>query len=95
MSKPRYKWWGYARAMIRAYPERCNDNEREAVYEALQKLEDYPMPEVRRQLIAQYFSCKKPISVAADELHLQRSVAEAWLCDFIHDTWDCFFAKIC
>ena len=95
MSKPRYKWWGYARAMIRAYPERCNDNEREAVYEALQALEDYPMPEVRRQLIAQHFFCKKPISVAADELHLQRSVAESWLCDFIHDTWDCFFSKIC
>ena len=46
MSKPRYKWWGFVKAMIRAYPERCNDNEREAVYEALQALEDYPMPEI-------------------------------------------------
>lgn len=23
MSKPRYKWWGYAKAIIRAYPEHC------------------------------------------------------------------------
>jgi hypothetical protein len=23
MSKPRYKWWGYIKAVIRAYPELC------------------------------------------------------------------------
>lgn len=95
MSKPRYKWWGYARAMIRAYPEHCNDNEREAVREALQALENYPMPETRKLLVTLYFFRKKPISAAAAALHLQRSIAEAWLCDFIHDVWDKFFIKIC
>ena len=65
MSKPRYKWWGYARAMIQAYPEHCNDNEREAVREALQALENYPMPETRKLLVTLYFSRKKPISVVA------------------------------
>lgn len=25
MSKPRYKWWGFAKAIIRAYPEHCRD----------------------------------------------------------------------
>ena len=27
MSKPRYKWWSYAKYMIRAYPERCAEYE--------------------------------------------------------------------
>lgn len=25
MSKPRYKWWGFAKAIIRAYPAHCDD----------------------------------------------------------------------
>lgn len=25
MSKPRYKWWGYAKAVIRAYPAHCKE----------------------------------------------------------------------
>ena len=25
MSKPRYKWWGFAKAVIRAYPAHCDD----------------------------------------------------------------------
>lgn len=39
MSKPRYDWWGYAKHMIRRYPDRVNENERAAVEAALAQTE--------------------------------------------------------
>ena len=39
MSKPRYGWWGYAKDMIRRYPDQCNDNERSAVHAAIEQTE--------------------------------------------------------
>ena len=35
MSQPRYGWWGYAKHMIRRYPDRVNENERAAVAAAI------------------------------------------------------------
>lgn len=86
MSKPRYKWWGYARAMIRAYPEHCNDNEREAVSRSLQELEHYPTAEARRSLITRYFFDRQTIRTAV-ALNIPPPVAEKWISDFIHSVW--------
>ena len=35
MSKPRYRWWGYDKSMLRAYPEEVNEYERIAIETAL------------------------------------------------------------
>ena len=39
MSSPRYGWWGYAKHMIRRYPDAVNENERAAVEAALAETE--------------------------------------------------------
>ena len=39
MSKPRYGWWGYAKHMVRRYPDRVNEDERAAVEAALAETE--------------------------------------------------------
>lgn len=39
MSKPKAGWWGYAKHMIRRYPDRDNDSERRAVRLALEQTE--------------------------------------------------------
>ena len=39
MSQPRYGWWGYAKHMIRRYPDAVNENERSAVEAALAETE--------------------------------------------------------
>lgn len=35
MSKPRYRWWGYAKAMLRAYPGDVTAEERNAIESAI------------------------------------------------------------
>lgn len=35
MSKPRYRWWGYAKAMLRAYPGDVTEEERNAIESAI------------------------------------------------------------
>ena len=35
MSKPRYRWWGYAKAMLRAYPRDVTEKERDAIESAI------------------------------------------------------------
>lgn len=42
MSKPRYKWWSYAKHMIRAYPERCAEFEDIHSTQMTQKLTGLP-----------------------------------------------------
>lgn len=39
MSSPRYGWWGYAKHMIRRYPDGVNENERAAVAAAIAETE--------------------------------------------------------
>ena len=37
MSKPRYRWWGYAKAMLRAYPDGVTTEERTAIESAIEE----------------------------------------------------------
>lgn len=39
MSRPRYTWWGYAKSMVRRYPDRVNGDERRAVEAAIAETE--------------------------------------------------------
>lgn len=39
MSRPKAAWWGYAKHMIRRYPDRDSENERRAVRLALEQTE--------------------------------------------------------
>lgn len=39
MSNPRFGWWGYAKHMIRRYPDRVNENEKAAVAAAIEETE--------------------------------------------------------
>ena len=42
MSRPRYGWWGYVKHMIRRYPDRVNEDERQAVEAALAETQRLP-----------------------------------------------------
>ena len=39
MSRPKYGWWGYAKHMIRRYPDQTNENETKAVAKAIAETE--------------------------------------------------------
>lgn len=37
MSKPRYRWWGYVKAMLRAYPKNVTEKEKIAIEKAIEE----------------------------------------------------------
>ena len=94
MSKPRYNWWSYAKAMIYAFPTDDTDRERTSVEEALTGLEDCNQANARRQMVELYFFERKTICKAAETLELCPDTAELYLHDFIIDVWEIFFEKL-
>lgn len=51
MSKPRYRWWGYVKDMIRRYPDDVNENEKNAVDAAIEITEHMPNGQARLKVI--------------------------------------------
>ncbi len=90
MGKPRYKWWNYAKSMIKAFPDGDNEHERKAVSRSLQELEHYPTAEARRSIVTQHFFGKQTIQAAAEALNIPPSVAKMWISNFIHSVWHNF-----
>ena len=95
MSKPRYNWWSYAKAMIYAFPTDDTDRERTSVEEALTSLTDFDDANNRRQMVELYFFERKNIDEATEKLELCSKTGKLYLHDFIIDVWEIFFEKLC
>lgn len=51
MSKPRYQWWGYAKSMVRRYPNKVNPDEHRAVNAAIEETLEMPTGEDRMRVV--------------------------------------------
>ena len=91
MSRPRYKWWGYVKAMIRAYPsldrKACQGTEaREcaAVCRAKEATCALPDGEDRLRLVDMvFFRQTHTLDGAAQEIPCSPKTAQRWHRDFI------------
>lgn len=86
MSKPRYDWWGYAKAMIRRYPDRCLPNEKEAVESAIETTKMVDTGEERLKIIDMVFLKRShTLEGAAMAAHISNRTAQRWHADFIRE----------
>lgn len=91
MSRPRYKWWGYVKAMIRAYPSLngkvCQGTEaREcaAVCRAKENTSVLPDGEDRLRLVDMvFFKQTHTLEEASQAIPCSISTAKRWHRDFI------------
>lgn len=91
MSKPRYRWWGYVKAMLRAYPERANDDERAAVSAAMEEIKTMPDGAERMKLVDLVFIRKThQLAGAAMQIPCSYETAQRWHADFIRRVGDKF-----
>lgn len=51
MSKPKYHWWGYAKSMVRRYPDQINQNELRAVNEAIKETQALTSGDLRMKVV--------------------------------------------
>lgn len=86
MSKPRYSWWGYAKSMIRRYPDKDLPNEKaavEAAIEATKKLETGPD---RLKIVKMVFWDRShSLDGAALAVHVSERTAQRYHADFIRE----------
>ena len=91
MSKPRDLWWSYARAMIRAYPDRTTSEEREAVQTAIEKTESKVDGRDRMKVINfMYFQKgtkpdRRDLEYAALKVPCQYETAKRWHREFVNE----------
>lgn len=84
MSKPRYDWWGYAKGMLRRYPDKVNDNERKAVEEAIEETQGLDTGRERLEIIEMvYFKKTHTLIGAAMAVHCSDRTAQRYHGDFI------------
>ena len=84
MSHPRYDWWGYAKSMIKRYPDKNTENERQAVKRALERTESMTDGQSRLAVVNMVLIRKThTIAGAALEVHSCERNAQQWHADFI------------
>lgn len=91
MSRPRYRWWGYVKAMIRAYPaltvKSCQGIEtRECAAVCRAKEATYTLPDGtdRLRLVDMvFFRQTHTLEGAAQEIPCSPRTAQRWHQDFI------------
>lgn len=84
MSSPRYDWWGYCKGMIRRYPSRNTDKEREAVAAAVEITRALPDGECRIKLVELIFWKKThTLQGAAGKVGASERTARRWHTEFI------------
>ena len=84
MSTPRYDWWGYIKGMVRRYPAKCTQREKEAVEAALAEVEKKPSHTERLTMIRVVFWDKThTLAGAAMLLHCSYETAKTWHTDFL------------
>ena len=83
MSRTRYLWWGYAKNMLRHYPD-VTDRERAAVEAALSEIRALPDGQSRVRLVELiYFRRVNTLEGAAMALHCSARTARRWHADFV------------
>lgn len=91
MSKPRYRWWGYVKSMIRNYPavqdKYCQGNilkERQAVQKAIELTEKMTNGTERMQVVDMvFFSRSHTLAGAALMVPCSYATAKRWIQRFI------------
>lgn len=93
MSKPRYRWWGYALKVVRAYPKLLivdyltvdDQKDRDAVAQAIEQIRQGQHGEKMLQLIKQVYwdRSARRIEDAARWLYISESTACRWHREFI------------
>jgi hypothetical protein len=90
MSKSRDMWWGYAKAMIRAYPERTTEEEASAVKAAIEKTEKLNGGEERMKFIHFIYFQKhvkkdrRDLEYAALRSNISYETAKRWHREFVN-----------
>ena len=93
MSKPRYRWWGYALNVVRAYPKLLaadylavdDKKDRDAVEQAIKQTQKGRHGEEILQLIKQVYwdQSARRIEDAARRLYISESTACRWHREFV------------
>lgn len=93
MSKPRYIWWGYAKAVVQQYPRAsksaemqpiCKRREVDAVANAIKTTREIPGGALRMRLIRMvYWDRSHTLDGAALKLGIHPQTAKNWHGDFI------------
>ena len=84
MSKPRYRWWGYAKAMLRAYPEDVTEEERNAIDSAINETMELTDGRDRIKVIdLVFFKGTHKLAGAAMQVPCSIDTAQKYHADFI------------
>ena len=91
MSKPRYRWWGYVKSMIRNYPaangrydQGTGLKERMAVQKAIDETEQMEDGKERMQVIdLVYFQRTHKLAGAAQMIPCSYETAQKWHAQFV------------
>ena len=84
MSRPRHDWWGYAKGMIRRYPDAVTQREHRAVAHAVEATRGLPDGAERMALVDMIFWRRShTLTGAADVCHVSERTARRWHSDFI------------
>lgn len=84
MSRPRKDWWGYAKGMVRRYPDRTNADESEAVRKAIEYTKTMPDGPQRLSIIKMmYLEKTHTLSGAALLVPCSERTARRWHSQFI------------
>lgn len=91
MSKPRYRWWGYAKAMLRAYPDDVTQEERNAIEAAIQETMELADGKDRIKVVdLVFFKGTHKLAGAAMQIPCSIDTAQKYHADFIRKVGDNF-----
>lgn len=84
MSKPRYRWWGYVKAMLRAYPQGVTAEERVAIEASIEETRRLVDGEDRLKIVDLVFF-KETHTLAGSAVQVPCSIdtAQKYHADFI------------
>lgn len=84
MGQPRYGWWGYAKHMIRRYPDHVTEDERAAVAAAIAETERMRDGEDRLKLVRMVlFQSSHTLAGASLKIPCSERTAQRYHGDFI------------
>lgn len=84
MSKPKYQWWGYAKSMVRRYPDRVTPDEYAAVEAAIKETQMLSSGDVRMDVVRMVLmEGTHSIQGAALKTYCSEKTAKVYHGDFI------------
>lgn len=84
MIKTKYQWWGYAKSMIRRYPDKVTPDERAAVEAAIKETQQLRNSEMRMEIVESVLMRgSHTIEGAALKSYTSYATAKVYHADFI------------